>query len=113
MEAAENIGAFRCIAAEAVHRPEMAALFNAKSARIVEALSGYLRGQMERGRLRQMDPTLVAQLIVGSVLTSVMRRKVTKDPVLSSYSAEQIAGTLTELVFRGLEPCGAGGVAAS
>lgn len=113
MEASENIGAFRCIAAEAVHRPEMATLFNAKSARIVEALAGYLRGQMERGRLRQMDPTLVAQLIVGSVFASVMRRKVTKDSVLSSYSAEQIATTLTELVFRGLEPCGTGEPAAS
>lgn len=113
MEASENIGAFRCIVAEAVHKPEMTALFNAKSARMVEALAGYLRGQMERGRLREMDSTLVAQLIVGSVLASVMRRKVTKDPLLSAYSAEQIATTLTELVFHGLEPPAAGALPAS
>jgi hypothetical protein len=86
-----------------MHEPETTALFNAKAARVVETLAGYLRGQMERGRLRPLDPTLVAQLIIGSVLACVMRRKITHDPALSAYSVEQIATTLTEMVLGGLE----------
>lgn len=103
MEASRNVGAFQCIIGEAMRQPEMTALFNAKAARVIEALAGYLRGQMERGRLRQMDATLVAQLVIGSVIACVMRRKITRDPVLSAYSVEQIATTLTEMVFGGLE----------
>ena len=70
---------------------------------MVETLADYLRGQMERGRLRPLDPTLVAQLIIGSVLACVMRRKVTRDAALSAYSVEQIATTLTEMVLGGLQ----------
>ena len=103
MEASENVGAFQCIIGEAMHEPETTALFNAKAARVVETLAGYLRGQMERGRLRPLDPTLVAQLIIGSVLACVMRRKITQDPALSAYSVEQIATTLAEMVLGGLE----------
>ena len=106
MEASENVGAFQCIIGAAMHEPETTALFNAKAARVVETLAGYLRAQMERGRLRPLDPTLVAQLVIGSVLACVLRRKITRDPALSSYSVEQIAITLTEMVFGG--PCAAG-----
>jgi AcrR family transcriptional regulator len=103
LEASENVGAFQCLLGEAMHEPETTALFNAKVARVVDKLAGYLRGQMEPGRLRPLDPTLVAQLITGSVMACVMRRKITRDPALSAYSVEQIATTLAEMVLGGLE----------
>jgi AcrR family transcriptional regulator len=103
MEAVRDVGAFQCVIGEAMRRPEMRALFNAKAARVAELLAGYLRSQMERGRLRPMDPMLVAQLLISSVIACVMRRKVTQDPVLSGYSVEQIATTLTDMVCGGLE----------
>lgn len=103
METAHNAPALRCLLGEAMHTPEMTSLFNANIARIVNALAVYLRAQMERGWLRPLDPVLVAQLLIGSLIACVMRRTITGDPVLRAYSVEQIAFTLVDMILDGLE----------
>jgi AcrR family transcriptional regulator len=103
LEAAENSGPFHVLMGEAMHDPEMRRLFNDRTASVVESLAGYLGRQMERGRLRQLNPTLVAQLLLGSIMSCVIRRVLTHDPALTSYTREHIAATVADLVLSGLE----------
>lgn len=103
LESAENACAFHLLMGEALRDPEMRTLFNVRIANVVDALAGYLRHQMERGRLRQLNPTLVAQLLLGSLMSCVIRRALTHDPALSAYTREQIAATAVDMVLGGLE----------
>jgi AcrR family transcriptional regulator len=103
LEAAENAGPFHVLMGEAMHDPEMKKLFNERTADVVKTLAAYLERQMERGRLRQLNPSLVAQLLLGSVMSCVIRRVLTRDPALTSYTREQIAATVADMVLGGLE----------
>lgn len=104
LEGTDNAPALRLLMGEAMHDPEMRDLFNAGVARTVEALAAYISAQMEAGRLRRMDPVLVAQLVLGSVISCAMRRSCMSDSGLGAYSREQIAATIVEMVLSGLEP---------
>ena len=103
LEGNDNACAFKLLMGEAMHDAEVKAIFNANVARLVQALAGYLSRQMARGRLRPLDPTLVAQLMLGSIMTCVFRRSLTGDPTLNTYSGDQIAATVVDLMLGGLE----------
>jgi AcrR family transcriptional regulator len=103
LESAENAGPFHVLMGEAMHDPQMRTLFNERIAGVVAALAEYLGRQMERGRLRRLNPTLVAQLLLGSLMSCVIRRVLTQDPALRSYTREQIAATVVDMVLGGLE----------
>jgi AcrR family transcriptional regulator len=103
LESAENAGPFHVLMGEAMHDPQMRMLFNERVAGTVTALAGYLEHQMERGRLRRLNPTLVAQLLMGSIMSCVIRRVLTQDPALRAYTREQIAATVVDMALGGLE----------
>ena len=102
MEAVAQLPALQMLVGEALRDPEVRAAFNANFTRVVDALAAYLQAQIDRGRLRPLDPNLVAQLFVGSLLNCVTRRGCTGDPGLNRYSGEQIAGALVEIMLHGL-----------
>lgn len=104
LESTVNLGHFRLMSGEAMRDPEIKEIFNATIATAVQAIAGYLAGQMERGRLRHLDPLLVAQLFLGSLMSCVMRRTIIGDPALLTYSREQIAATAVDLALHGLQP---------
>jgi AcrR family transcriptional regulator len=103
LETVKNLPATYLLIGEALRDPEVRAHFNSNYARVVEALASYLRAQMVRGRLRILDPELVAQLFLGSLLNCVIRRGGHGDPRLNTYTAEQIAGTLVDMALDGLQ----------
>ena len=103
LESAQNAGPYHVLMAEAMHDPEMKKLFNERTADVVKTLAAYLERQMERGALRQLNPSLVAQLLLGSIMSCVIRRVLTRDPALTSYTREQIAATVADMVLGGLE----------
>ncbi len=103
MEERENGPAFHLLTGEAMHDTAMRERFNVGIARAVETLTDYLRGQIARGRLRPLDPGLVAQLFLGSLISTVMRRACMGDVMLCRYSREQIAATAVEMILGGLE----------
>ena len=104
LETTENLRVFKLMTGEAMHDPAIRSVLNANVASAVNAVAGYLRLQMDRGRLRSLEPYLVAQLFLGSLMNCVMRRAVTGDPMMASYSREQIAATAVEMALGGLEP---------
>ena len=59
---------------------------------------------METGELRRTDPALAVQVLMGSVMTFVLRRQVLQDPVVLRYSHEQIVEGIISVTLQGLLP---------
>jgi AcrR family transcriptional regulator len=73
-------------------------------------LEGYLAAKMEAGELRRTDPTLAVQLLMGSVMSLVLRRQVLGDRDVLRYSHEEIVDSIVGVTLEGLrtrvtEPC--------
>lgn len=73
--------------------------------RILEALVDYFRAEMEEGRMRRLDPEVVARAFVGAihhfVLFDVLFRGQRSEPSLAS---EEYLGSLVDLAWRGIAP---------
>jgi hypothetical protein len=59
---------------------------------------------MKRGELDKVDPVLVAQIILGSLMDMVLRRQILRNPVLLKYSHTQIVNATVKLALQGLLP---------
>ena len=89
---------------ESANHPEVAPNINGMIAGGSRFMEGYLTAKMESGELRKTDPTLITELVMGSVMNMAMRRKVLKDPLTTKYSQEEIVEKLVELALTGLLP---------
>jgi len=103
LESVEYGPAFRAMVGEMMRDPDMAAMFSRHTLQVVGLLGSYLQRQIERGRIRPVDPYLSAQLLFGSLVATMMNRTIIGDAKLCSYSHEQIATALVELSLYGLE----------
>lgn len=101
---AENLPALRLMIGEALRDPEAAAVFDAATGRFVAALAAYLRDQRARGRIDSPDPLLAAHVIYGSLVHLVGRRGFSIDPILHTYTPEQIATAFAEMALNMLSP---------
>ncbi|GAC1423210.1 MAG: TetR/AcrR family transcriptional regulator [Ktedonobacteraceae bacterium] len=62
----------------------------------------YLEAQMQVGTLRRADIILNTQILFGSIVGTILRRQVLRDPVALESTHEQIAATITETFLHGL-----------
>jgi AcrR family transcriptional regulator len=67
-------------------------------------LDSYFQSKMETGELRRTDPSLIPQLLIGSVMAFVLRRNVIRDPQVLHFTHEQIADAVVETMLKGLLP---------
>jgi AcrR family transcriptional regulator len=67
-------------------------------------LESYFQSKMETGELRKTDPSLIPQLLIGSVMALVLRRNVIHDPQVLHFIHEQIADAVVETMLQGLLP---------
>jgi AcrR family transcriptional regulator len=76
--------------------------------RMLEALGGYLAGQVARGRLRPMHPLLAAQAFIGPVFFHVLTRPIAKRVAHFEVPLEAAVTELAEAAVRGLviDPAG-------
>ena len=72
--------------------------------RMLQALGGYLAGQMAAGRLRTMHPLLAAQLLIGPVFFHLMTRPIAARVAELDVSLEDAINALAETTVRGLAP---------
>jgi AcrR family transcriptional regulator len=87
---------------EAIYNPQAALLGNTAISEAIHFVENYLAARMSTGELRQVDPGLVTQFLLGSVMDLVLRRQVLKDPVTLQYTQEQIVDSVVDLVLQGL-----------
>jgi len=59
---------------------------------------------MESGELRQADPALTSQVLLGGVMALVLRRQIIRDPTALQYTQEQIVDAVVDTVLNGLVP---------
>jgi AcrR family transcriptional regulator len=63
-----NLSLFRMVLVESQRTPELAKIFLEQGPkRILNQLSGYLKAETDRGRLRCTDPDLAAKMFLGAV----------------------------------------------
>ena len=94
----------RVYLSEIIHNPGMSQLGAGLLQRVLGFLGGYFESKMEAGEIRQVDPSLAAQVFMGSIMAFVLRRQVIRDALALQYSHEQIADAVIETVFKGLLP---------
>ncbi len=104
VESENIIQLIRMLLPEIVHNQEFVQIPLSFFQRLVEFLSNYLQAQIDKGRLRQVDVSLTAQVFIGSVMGFVLRRQVLRDPVALQYSHEQIADAVVGTVLNGVVP---------
>ncbi len=89
---------------EAIYHPEAAPIAIAIIAEASHFVEGYLAARMENGELCKVDPGLVTNLMMGSIMDITLRRQVLHDPQTLQYSQDQIVEVVVSLILRGLLP---------
>lgn len=87
---------------EAIHNQSIAPFIAGTLQRVMAFLAGYLQTSMETGTLRSTDPSLAAQILIGSVIAFVLRRQLLHDPLALQYSHTEIANAVIETLLNGL-----------
>jgi len=73
------------------------------AAQLSTSLHDYLAAQMERGMLRPVDPSLVAQLFTSGMISVILRRA-SGDESLVRLSNQELAGAIVGLFLHGMLP---------
>ena len=87
---------------EVIQNPEIAPLGLATFQEEVVFLKDYLAEHMQTGELRQADPSLLAQVIMGSVMGFVLRRQILCDGFALQYTQVQIAESIVSMALHGM-----------
>ena len=89
---------------ELVYNPKMAEIITGLFQRVFGFLISYFAAKMESGELRQADPALTSQILLGGVMAFVLRRQIIGDPTALRYTQEQIVDAVVDTVLNGLVP---------
>ena len=89
---------------EVVYDPNLGSTISNAIQQVLSFLETYFQSKMDAGELRKTDPSLMPQLLIGSVMAFVLRRNVLRDPQILHYTHEQIADAVVETMLKGLLP---------
>jgi AcrR family transcriptional regulator len=90
----------RVFVPEIIHNPPMSQIGAGVLQRVLAFLSSYFTIQMEVGTLRRTDPSLAAQTLIGCTMGFVLRRQLIRDELALTYSHEQIADAVIDIVLN-------------
>jgi len=94
----------RVVLPELVYNRKMAKLVTGLFQRVFGFSISYFAAKMESGELRQADPALTSQVLLGGVMVFVLRRQIIRDPIALQYTQEQIVDVVVDTVLNGLVP---------
>jgi AcrR family transcriptional regulator len=103
-ESEQFIQLIRMLLPEIVHNTEVTPIISPMIQRLLEFLGKYFEVQSEKGALRHVNGVLTAQMMVGAVVSFVLRRQILHDPSALAYTYEQIAEVVSETVLQGILP---------
>jgi AcrR family transcriptional regulator len=89
---------------EAMYSPEVSSLGATSIQEATRLLEDYFTAKMESGELRQENTGLSAQLVMGSVMSLVLRRQILHDPDALRYTHEEIVDSIVGIALQGLAP---------
>ena len=91
---------------EIMHNPTAVPVGLAGIDELARFIEHYLAEQMAAGTVRQGDAALTTQVLLSSLMGTVLRRQVMRDPVMLRYSQEQLAENIATAMLYGLLPEG-------
>ena len=89
---------------EVVYNPNTGSTISNALQQMLGFLETYFQAKMDAGELRKTDPSLLPQLLIGSIMAFVLRRNVLRDQLVLHYTHEQIADAVVETMLKGLLP---------
>jgi AcrR family transcriptional regulator len=89
---------------EVIHNQDLALTLTNAIQRVFGFLGKYVRVCIERGELREVDEMRTAQVIVGCVISFVLRRQVLRDPMALQLTHGEIIESVVDTVLQGLLP---------
>ena len=105
VEDEQFVAIVRVVLPEILHNPEIAPLLSAFLQRVLGFLGSYLRTQITQGTLRaDINLDVVSQMLMGTLITFVMRRQIIRDPQVTHYSHAALASMIVDTVLQGIRP---------
>lgn len=89
---------------EVLHNPKISPIGQGAIQQALHFLELYVSTKVADGDLRPVDPVLVAQLFMSSIIGFVFRRQVLQDSSAVHYTQEQIADFVVGTMLKGLYP---------
>lgn len=98
----ENARLARMFLSEIGRFPRVDQVFGEALRGFIEGIAGYLKEWMARGRFREVDPLVAAQMFEGSLFSFVMRYRIMRIEH-SPMDVDQVAHTVVTLFLKGVE----------
>lgn len=105
VEDEQFVGILRVMLPEVLHNPEVTPLITGFIQRMLDFMRGYLRIQIAKGTVRaDINLEVVAQMLIGAVLTFVVRRQFARDPQALAYPHAELTQMIVATILQGIQP---------
>ncbi len=95
----------RTIAPEMLLNPALFAMFRTLlQQQVLTFLRDFFSRKMVHGELRSGNPEIAGQMLIGSVMSFVVRRQFLQDESLLALSQQEIADSIVDTLLLGLQP---------
>jgi AefR-like transcriptional repressor, C-terminal domain len=95
----------RTIAPEIILNPTLSTLFRTLlQQQVLVFLHDFFSLKMANGELRSGNPEIAGQMLIGSVMSFVVRRQLLQDESLLVMSQQEIADSIVDMFLLGLKP---------
>ena len=98
---AQRSAAIRMMICEAEHLPEVRDIVGQMPQRLREMLGGYLRQQIARGGVRDLNPEAMAQAFFGMFFAYNINQMVGSEPIIPGLTPEALADLFAEIFVQG------------
>jgi AcrR family transcriptional regulator len=104
VEGEQFVAMLRVVLPEVLHHPEIAPFMSGLLQRVLGFLSSYLNAQIARDTVRaDMQLDVVSQMLMGTLMTFVMRRQLLRDPHVLHYSHRELASLIVDTILQGIK----------
>lgn len=105
VEGEQFVSMVRVVLPEVLHNPEIAPFMSSFLQRVLGFLGNYLHTQIARGTVRaDLNLEVVSQMLMGTLITFVLRRQVLRDPQALCYTHADLASMVVTTILQGIRP---------
>jgi AcrR family transcriptional regulator len=94
----------RVLVPEMIHNPAITPLGATVIQQVTAIMEKYFTQKIADGELVLVDVRMAVHVLIGSLISFVLRRQVLRDPSVAHYTHVEIAEAISEIVLKGLIP---------
>lgn len=104
VESEQFIGIIRTMLPEMLLHPDISPIAVGLFQRILSFLNHYLQIQITKGTLcTNLNPDLIVQILISSVMGFVLRRQIIRDPSVLQYTHAEITQAIVATLLQGIQ----------